>query len=96
MYRLILFLIFISCTLEAHQPKLVYQPPTEDNPFIINNPEISKAFYGQLRGEPHYFKIYSDTQFLFYTGILSPKVSETYESLSLDVIDENNSINPTL
>ena len=24
MYRLIFLLIFISCTLEAHQPKLVY------------------------------------------------------------------------
>ena len=92
MYRLIFLLIFISCTLEAHQPKLVYQTPTKDNPFIVNDPEISKAFYGKLRGEPHYFKIYSDTQFLFYTGILSPKINNTYESLSLDVIDENNTI----
>ena len=92
MYRLIFLLIFISCTLEAHQPKLVYQSPTKNNPFIVNDPEISKAFYGQLRGEPHYFKIYSDTQFLFYTGILSPKISNTYEPLSLDVIDENNII----
>ena len=92
MYRLIFLLIFISCTLEAHQPKLVYQSPTKENPFIVNDPEISKAFYGQLKGEPHYFKINSDTQFLFYAGILSPKVNDTYQSLSLDVIDENNTI----
>ena len=92
MYRLIFLLIFISCSLEAHQPKLVYQSPTKDNPFIVNDPEISKAFYGQLKGAPHYFKIDSNKQFLFYTGILSPKVNSTYQSLSLDVIDKNNTI----
>ena len=92
MYRLIFLLIFFSFTLEAHQPKLVYQSPTIENPFIVNDPEISKAFYGQLKGDPHYFKIVSDTQFLFYTGILIPKVNDTYKSLSLDVIDKNNTI----
>ena len=92
MYRLIFLLIFISCSLEAHQPKLVYQSPTKENPFKVNDPEISKAFYGQLKGVPHYFKIDSDRQFLFYTGILSPKVNSTYQSLSLDVIDKNNTI----
>ena len=92
-FKLILtFFIFTSHYATAHQPKLIYNSPSISDPYIIENPEISKAFYGKLNGEPHYFKISSDNQFLFYAGILSPKVSNTYKWLSLDVINKNNKI----
>ena len=76
----------------AHQPKLIKYNPSMNNPYIINNPEISKAFYGSLQGKPHFYIIKSDKKFLFYAGILSPKVSNSYKWLSLEILDENKNI----
>ena len=87
-----ILLVFVSQSLLAHQPKLINYSPSIDNPHEVIDPEISKAYYSKLTGEPHYYQIKSDKKFLFYTGILSPKVSDTYQWLSLDVIDENNNI----
>ncbi len=92
MGRILIFLVFISFSAKSHQPKLIYETPTIDNPYIINFPEISKAFYGKLTGEPHYYLIESQEDFLFYTGILSPKVNENYQWLSLDILKDNNVI----
>ena len=51
-----IFLLFYSTYINAHQPKLIYNTPSKENPFIVNDPEISKAFYGKLSGAPHFFK----------------------------------------
>jgi len=83
---------FTSFAVSAHQPKLINYSPSIDNPHNIADPEISKAYYSKLTGEPHYYQIKSNEQFLFYTGILSPKVSSAYEWFSLDVIDKDNNI----
>ena len=93
MLRLFFIVIFFAYShAMAHQPKLIYNSPSKINPYIVEFPEISKAFYSILTGKPHYYKIETDTQFLFYTGILAPKVSDTYQWLSLDVIDKNNTV----
>tara|TARA_Y100000590_G_scaffold272706_1_gene306177 strand:+ start:930 stop:1613 length:684 start_codon:yes stop_codon:yes gene_type:complete len=85
-------LIFISIKSYAHQPKLIDYSPQINNPHEIINPEISKAYYGKLTGEPHYYRINSEKEFLFYAGILSPKINENYKWLSLDVLDLDNNI----
>ena len=71
----------------AHQPKLINYSPSLNSPHEVINPEISKAYYGKLSGESHYFVIKSEKDFLFYTSILSPKISETYKWLSIEVLD---------
>ena len=93
MQRLILLLSFmIIFESKAHQPKLIKYSPSLESPHEVIYPEISKAYYGKLTGESHYYRIISDKNFLFYAGILSPKVNENYKWLSLDIIDENNNI----
>ena len=93
MFRIFLILLFfISFNVFAHQPKLVNYSPSKDNPYEVINPEISKAYYSKLTGDPHYYRINSDKEFLFYASILTPKISETYISLSIDVYDENNKL----
>ena len=52
--------------LYAHQPKLVNESPTIDNPYKVIFPEISKAYYSQLKGEPHFYIIQSENDFLFH------------------------------
>ena len=61
----------------------------ENNPHKVIFPEISKTYYGKLDGEPHYYIIKSDKEFLY--TILSPKRNENY-TLSIDTINENKEI----
>ena len=88
---LIIFIyIFNFSNLLAHQPKLIYDSPSIKNPKIVNDPEISKAFYGKLSGDPHYYVIDSDQDFMFYAGILTPKINNKYNWISIMVFDSNN------
>ena len=74
----------------AHKPVLnknsTYPP---DAPYEIENPEISKAIYSTLSGNPHYYRIQSDVNFDFYAGILAAKIGEcALESkFSFEVLD---------
>ena len=49
-------LILISIKAFAHQPKLIKYSPSKENPHKVIYPEISKAYYGKLSGEAHYYK----------------------------------------
>ena len=86
----ILILINFSCY--AHQPKLINYSPSINNPHKVVLPEISKAYYGKLKGEPHYYKIESEIQFSFYAGISTPKVDDNYTWISIEVLDQNNNV----
>ena len=76
----------------AHQPKLINYSPTIDSPHKVFFPEISKAYYGKLTGQPHYYVINSEDDFLFYTSILSPKINEEPSRFSLEVLDGDQNI----
>ena len=89
---LILMLFSISFSVFAHQPKLINYSPSLNNPHQVIDPEISKAYYGELKGNAHYYTITSNEEFLFYAGILSPKVNDSYKWLSLDVLDKDENI----
>tara|TARA_Y100000741_G_scaffold362794_1_gene349473 strand:- start:512 stop:1201 length:690 start_codon:yes stop_codon:yes gene_type:complete len=91
-YLIYFLLIFISIKAFAHQPKLIKHSPSMKNPYEVIYPEISKAYYGKLNRKSHYYRIISNKDFLFYAGILTPKVNENHKWISLDIIDENNNI----
>lgn len=66
-------LAFILPFVFAHQPVLVMdQTGYINGSFVINNPEISRAFYGELNGKPDFYIIDSNTNFNLYLQILSP------------------------
>lgn len=92
MRLLFIIICFFSTSILAHQPKLITHSSSFDKPHEVIFPEISKAYYGQLTGEPDYFVIKSEKDFLFYTSILSPKTSDSYKWLSLEVQDGNGDI----
>ena len=86
-------IFFFSLNTYAHQPKLIKYSPSSNEPHNVINPEISKAYYGKLNGDPHYYKIESDTEFSFYVGITIPKIDDNIKWISLEVFDkDNNSI----
>lgn len=60
----------------AHQPRLV-----SDTVTVVSEPEVSKAFYGQLKGKPHTFTIDSSDPFELYVNILVPDVDGQQKNL---------------
>ena len=93
MKKFVLLIIFFSISFSytlAHQPKLIKYSPTSNEPHYVVEPEISKAYYGKLIGEPHYYKIESDSEFSFYAGITIPKIDDNVKWISLEVFDKNN------
>ena len=90
-FVLLIILFSISFTYAlAHQPKLIKYSPTSNEPHNVVEPEISKAYYGKLIGEPHYYKIESDSEFSFYVGITIPKINDNVKWISLEVFDQDN------
>jgi len=84
---IILALLLITPSVFAHQPRLVNEA-TFDNPLIVKDPEISKAYYGILEGDPEYYLIQTDKEISFYINILIPDLEDT-PVVSAEFLDEN-------
>jgi len=67
-----LSVLFFFNSIIAHLPRLVPENSLE-NPVVVTEAEISQAFYGQLTGMPHYFKIEGSQPFKLYVNILVPE-----------------------
>lgn len=74
--------LLIFAFVSAHQPRI-----TRDQTWIIqvNNPEISQAFYGELRGQPDIYQITSDTWFLFYVNIVVPALPDARKDFKIQI-----------
>ena len=61
---LCLSISLVSWSVDAHQPVLIYKSANSAKaPYIIEDPEISKAIFSELKGKPHYYRIDSDSKF---------------------------------
>jgi hypothetical protein len=71
----------------AHQPRI-----TRDQtwPFMVSNPEISQAFYGELRGQEDVYQITNDTWFLLYVNIVVPAISGAKEDFVVTILQWGN------
>ena len=92
--KLLLFLIFLFAITSsfAHQPILNSNGEmSPDKPYVIENPEISKAIYSTLEGIEHYYMISSDKPFNFYAGLTVPKIDDCDDFLrfSYAVLDND-------
>ena len=100
-FKTFIIATLLSITAAAHQPILDKGkfPNTRDEPYVVKQPEISKAIYSELTGSDHYYRIESETDFAFYAGITVAKVDDcaletvfSYEVLDADfnVIDQRS------
>ena len=81
-FAVALFVFLISGGVaSAHQPRLV----GENGPVIVSEPEISKAYYGELKGEPAFFEINSAAPFDLYVNVLSPDIAGAKKDFSVDI-----------
>lgn len=71
----------------AHQPRIV-----ESEAIQVIDPEISKAYYGELSGEPHVYTIESQKEFNLYIGILLPDAKSTKKDVKAEILKEGELI----
>lgn len=91
----LIFVLFLSFgAISAHQPRIDTETTvTVENPIIVENPEISQAFYGKLNGNPVYYQIKSDKPFQLYVNLLVPtSPGEGGEFVSAEVTDESGKV----
>ncbi len=88
---ILIIVLFLSISIAfAHQPRLDSANSNITNPIVVKNPEISQAFYGQLNGNPAYFKIQSNKSFRLYANILVPDIPGASNHLmSLQITDSS-------
>lgn len=73
LFVLVVFFLFIFAgTAFAHEPRLVYFKQGDIN---IYNPEVSQAFYDELKGQPRDYYITSDKDFELYINLLVPEAA---------------------
>lgn len=94
-----LLIMFLSISyVAAHQPRLEINTNVSiQNPIIVENPEVSQAFYSTLRGNPDYYKISSNVPFKLYLNLLvptSPGIQADF--VSAQVLDGNGNTLLTL
>ena len=90
-------LFFVVCLFAitsslAHQPVLnTNEEMSASNPYVIKEPEISKAIYSTLNGANHFYKISSDIPFNFYAGLTVPKIDDCidFPRFSFAVLDQD-------
>jgi len=55
---------------------------------LLENPEVSQAFYGELKGQPDYYQIQADQPIRLYVGILVPDVEDISKDVSVEITRE--------
>lgn len=91
----IFVLLLVSIPMaSAHQPRLDLGTSISiENPIILDDPEISQAFYGELNGKPVYYQIYSPQPFQLFVNLLVPtSPGQGGEMVSAEVTDSSGAV----
>jgi hypothetical protein len=78
----IFFLILVSWPLKilAHQPRLV-----EMEKINVTEPEVSKAYYGNLSGKPHIYTIITSSPIDLYVNVLVPFIEGPEKNVTVKI-----------
>jgi hypothetical protein len=79
------FLLLMVSTAWCHQPRIV----EGEDITLVENPEVSQAFYGELKGEPASYQIASEDPFKLYVGILVPDLEGIGKDVSVEITREH-------
>lgn len=71
----------------AHQPRLVEAQRT-----TVTDPEVSKAYYGTLKGESDEYVITASSAFDLYVGILVPAIAGQKKDVSAVILKDGKEI----
>ncbi len=82
-------LVAMPFVASAHQPRI-----TVANTTSVVSPEISKAYYAQLDGEPQIYRIDSEKVFKLYVGLLVPNRVGQETGITAEIYKEGNEAQP--
>jgi hypothetical protein len=74
------FLLIFLAPAFAHQPRLVAKETV-----VVENPEVSQAFYAKLSGEEHHYEIFAEKPFELHVSILVPDVPGIEKDVFVEV-----------
>jgi len=80
---LLLTVLFVPTSASAHQPRIVDSRAT-----VVESPEVSKAYYAQLMGEPDVYTIQASQPFDFYVGLLVPDIAGQKKDVSAVILKD--------
>jgi hypothetical protein len=80
--------VAVASNAYAHQPHMV----TDTGVTRVDKPEVSKAFYAELSGEPSVYEIVSPDSFALYVNILVPDEVDIPTDLSVTVTRGSDTI----
>lgn len=86
---LLLAFFLVPALASAHQPRI-----TESRLTQVPDPEISKAYYGKLSGEPDVYTIEASEPFDLYVNVLVPDIAGQKKDVSAVVIKDGNTEAP--
>jgi hypothetical protein len=78
-FMLVVF-ILLAFVVSGHQPRLV-----SDELTVVENPEVSQAFYAKLKGRAAFYRIESDVSFTLYVSILVPDMEGIGRDVSAEI-----------
>lgn len=84
---LLALFVFAPSLASAHQPRI-----TEDRLTSVTDPEVSKAYYGKLMGEPDVYTIDAKQAFNLYVGVLVPDIAGQKKDVSAVVLKDGKQI----
>ncbi len=84
-YIIFLLLCFIPYTTFAHIPRLV-----SENKVQVQNPDISQAFYAELKGKPDVYYFSFDKRSPYYIGLLAPKIDGIDKDYTFEIYNESD------
>ncbi len=84
---LLMMFVFAPSFAFAHQPRIV-----ESRQTTVIDPEISKAYYGKLTGEPDVYVINASEAFDLYVNVLVPDIAGQMKDVSAVVLKEEKEI----
>jgi len=84
-YRVVLLFLLMCLVVNAHQPRIVQEGT---GLIVVEDPEISKAYYGELKGEPTTYTFSSEEEIDIYINLLVPYTeTEEHEVFSAELLD---------
>jgi hypothetical protein len=86
-------LIMVVSIADAHEPRIVFDNQTSpENPVKIEDPEISKAYYGILDGTPDFYDIEAHQPFRLYMNILVPDLKDSRTDFIAEVSSQGKTL----
>jgi len=79
----VLVLLAVPALAFAHQPRI-----TESRQTLVPSPEVSKAYYGELSGEPDVYIIQAGEPFDLYVNVLVPDIAGQKKDVSAVILKD--------